>query len=415
MNRNRLFLASCVALVTTSMVFSIRGDVLDALGNDFHLNKEQLGQLLSPAFLGFTLSILIGGSLVDLFGMRRLLTISGLFYVFAILAIVMAPFPDGPVESIMSEPITQLLWVAMLTLGLAQGLVEGVINPLCSTLFPKDKTHRMNVLHAWWPGGLIVGGLLAFCITKVMGLDGSVDSATATLGWRLKLLTVPLVAVAYLVIIRGQAFPATERVAAGVSNGDMLLDLFRPSFVLLWICMWLTSATELGPDQWVPSLITSLTGMQGILILVYTAGIMFVLRFFGGPLAHAFSPFGLMTISAALAAAGLYALGSASTMFGAFAAATLFGVGKTYFWPTMLGVTSELYPKGGPVALALMGGTGNLAIAFVLPVMGGWYDQYGAEATFQYVSVMPVALVVLFGLQFLHYRRKGGYKPEAIS
>ncbi len=415
MNRNRLFIASCVALVTTSMVFSIRGDVLDALGTDFHLNKEQLGQLLSPAFLGFTLSILIGGSLVDLFGMRRLLTISGIFYVFAILAIVMAPFPDGPIASIFGNPITSLLWFAMLTLGLAQGLVEGVINPLCSTLFPENKTHRMNVLHAWWPGGLIIGGLLAFLITKVMGLDGSVGEETATLGWRIKLLTIPLVAVGYLFLIRGQSFPATERVSAGVSNRDMLMDLLRPSFIFLWICMWLTSATELGPDQWVPSLITNLTGMQGILILVYTAGIMFVLRFFGGPLAHALSPFGLMTISAALAAGGLYALGSATTMFGAFAAATLFGVGKTYFWPTMLGVTSELFPKGGPVALALMGGTGNLAIAFVLPVMGGWYENDGAQAAFQNVAVLPVVLFVLFGLFFLHFQRKGGYKPEQLA
>lgn len=416
MNRNRLFLASCVALVTTSMVFSIRGDALDALGVDFKLTKEQLGQLLSPAFLGFTVSILIGGSLVDVFGMRRLLTISGLFYVAAILTIVVAPFPDAPVEAIFGNSITVLLWFAMLALGLAQGLVEGVINPLCSTLYPEDKTHRMNVLHAWWPGGLIIGGLLAFLITMVMGLGGEgVDPATATMGWRIKFLTILVVAVGYLFLIRGQEFPKTERVAAGVSNWDMLRDLLRPSFIALWGCMWLTSATELGPDQWTASLITELTGMQGILILVYTAGIMFVLRFFGGPLAHKFSPFGLLTISAVLAAAGLYSLGSVSTMAGAFAAATLFGVGKTYFWPCMLGITSEQFPKGGPVALALMGGTGNLAIALVLPFMGRWYDNDGAAAAFQYVSFMPMALVVFFGLFFLYFRSKGGYKPVELA
>ncbi len=415
MNRNRLFVASCVALVTTSMVFSIRGDVMTALGVDFRLNNEQVGQLVSPAFWGFTISILIGGSLVDLFGMRRLLSISGGFYVAAILAIVLAPFPDGPIESLFTNPITLLLYAAMLVLGLAQGLVEGVINPLCSTLFPEDKTHRMNVLHAWWPGGLIIGGLLAYLITKVMGLDGDVSAATATFGWRIKLLTIPLVAVAFMFLIRGQKFPQTERVSAGVSNRNMLLELLRPSFIFLWVCMWMTAATELGPDQWVPSLITNLIGMQGILILVYTAGIMFVLRFFGGPLAHMFSPFGLMTISAVLAAAGLYALGSVSTAVGAFAAATLFGVGKTYFWPTMLGVTSELFPKGGAVALALMGGTGNLAIAFVLPMMGRWYDTEGAAAAFKNVSVLPMILIVFFGLFFLHFYRKGGYKPEKLA
>ena len=416
MNRSRLFLASCIALVTTSMFFSIRGDAADALGTDFQLTKEQLGFIFQPAFYGFTVSILIGGSLVDLFGMRRLLTISGLFYIFGILAIVLAPLPESPVASIFGNPVTLMIWTAMLALGLAQGLVEGVINPLCSTLYPEDKTNRMNVLHAWWPGGLIVGGLLAYFISMAMGLGGDVDAGTQTLGWRVKLMTIPAVALAYLILIRGQKFPATERVAAGVSNSEMFRELLRPSFIFLWICMWLTSASELGPDQWVPSLITSLTGgMPGILILVYTAGIMFVLRFFGGPLAHKFSPFGLMTIAAVLTAAGLYSLGSVSTMAGAFAAATIFGVGKTYFWPVMLGVTSERFPKGGPVALAVMGGTGVFSSGTVVPIMGRLYDRFGPAATFKYVAALPVALVVLFGAFFLHFRRMGGYKPEQLS
>ncbi len=419
MNRNRLFVASCIALVTTSMFFSIRGDAADALGKDFQLTNEQLGFIFQPAFYGFTVSILIGGSLVDLFGMRRLLTLSGLFYIFGILAIVTVPFPGAPVESVLGifgNPITLTLWLAMLALGLAQGLVEGVINPLCSTLYPDEKTQRMNVLHAWWPGGLIVGGLLAYFISMLMGLGDSVSPEIATLGWKLKLLTIPVVALTYLFLIRGQSFPATERVAAGVSTKEMFRDLRRPSFVCLWICMWLTSASELGPDQWVPSLITSLTdGMPGILILVYTSGIMFVLRFFGGPVVHKFSPFGLMTIASVLTAAGLYALGSVSTMTGAFAAATIFGIGKTYFWPVMLGVTSERFPRGGPLALAVMGGTGVFSSGTVVPIMGGLYDRFGPAATFRYVAALPVALVVLFGLFFVHFQRLGGYKPADIT
>ena len=416
MNRNRLFVASCIALVTTSMFFSIRGDAADALGADFQLTKEQLGFIFQPAFYGFTISILIGGSLVDLFGMRRLLNVSGLFYIFGILAIVLAPLPDDPIESIFGNPITLTLWTAMLALGLAQGLVEGVINPLCSTLYPDEKTHRMNVLHAWWPGGLIIGGLLAYFISREMGLGGPVDSATATLGWRVKLMTIPVAALAYLIMIRDQKFPNTERVTAGVSNSQMFRELLRPSFIFLWICMWLTSASELGPDQWVPSLITNLTdGMPGILILVYTAGIMFVLRFYGGALAHRFSPFGLMTIASVLTAAGLYWLGSVTTMTGAFAAATVFGIGKTYFWPVMLGVTSERFPKGGAVALAVMGGTGVFSSGTVVPIMGRLYDQFGPAATFKYVARLPLALVVMFGMFFLYFLSKGGYKPEQIS
>lgn len=411
MNPGRLFLASCVALVTTSMVFSIRGDILDALGADFHLNKQQIGLILSPAFWGFTVSILIGGSLVDFFGMRRLLAVSSWGYIAAILTILFAPRPSATVDPYYSDPGFLLLYGGMLVLGLSQGLVEGVINPLCATLYPHEKTHKMNVLHAWWPGGLIIGGLLAFAITKIMGLDqGGISAGLQTLGWQVKLATILIPAMGYLWLIRGQDFPATERVAAGVSNTDMLKEAWRPLFILLWACMWMTAATELGSDQWVSSLITKLAGMQGILILVYTAGIMFVLRFFGGALAHRFSPFGLLTISGVLAAAGLFGLAGVSTPAQAFLAATIFGIGKTYFWPTMLGVTSELFPRGGALLLAIMGGTGNLATALVLPIMGGWYDTAGPAAAFRYVGVLPVIFTLVFAGLFFYFRAAGGYR-----
>jgi len=415
MNPGRLFLASCLALVTTSMVFSIRGDILDALGADFKLNKEQIGLILSPAFWGFTVSILIGGSLVDFFGMRRLLALSSWGYIVAVAAILFAPRPSTPVAPFYSDPGFLILYGGMLALGLSQGLVEGVINPLCATLYPNDKTHKMNVLHAWWPGGLICGGLMAFAITKLMGLDApGVSAGLLTLGWQVKLGTIIVPALGYLMLIRGQHFPATERVSAGVSTSEMLRESMRPMFLLLWVCMWMTAATELAPDQWVGSLITQLTGMQGILILVYTAGLMFVLRFFGGPMAHKFSPFGLLSLSAILAAAGLFLLGGVKTPTDAFLAATLFGIGKTYFWPTMLGVTSELFPRGGALLLAIMGGTGNLAVAFVLPVMGGWYDTAGAAAAFRYVGVLPLILIGVFAGLFLYFRSRGGYRAEEL-
>ena len=179
--------------------------------------------------------------------------------------------------------------------------------------------------------------------------------------------------------------------------------------------MWMTAATELGTDQWVGSLITNLTGMQGVLILVYTAGIMFVLRFFGGPLAHRFSPMGLLTICSILAAVGLYGLSTATSPAEAFAAATLFGVGKTFFWPVMLGVTAELFPKGGALLLAIMGGTGNLAVAFILPVMGGWYETDGAAAAFRYVAALPVVLTVIFGGLYFYFKARGGYRAVTLE
>ncbi len=415
MNPRRLFVASCVALVTTSMVFSIRGDILDALGADFHLTKQQTGVLLSPAFWGFTLSIVIGGSLVDFLGMRRLLLVSGGGYLTAILAILLAPRPSAPVTPYYTDPGFVILYAAMLTLGLSQGLVEGVINPLIATLYPTEKTHRLNVLHAWWPGGLIIGGLLAYGITKGRGLDAAgLTPAAITFGWQLKLALIAVPAVLYMLLTWGQRFPATERVAAGISTGDMFREALRPMFLLWFVCMWMTASTELGPDQWVGSLITNLAGMQGILILVYTAGIMFVLRFFGGRLAHRFSPLGLLTLSAVFSALGLFFLSGVNTPSQAFVAATLFGAGKTFFWPVMLGVTSERFPKGGALLLAIMGGAGNLAVAFILPVMGGWYDNYGAAAAFRYVGVLPVILVAVFGALFFYYKARGGYQAVRI-
>ncbi len=415
-NRSQLFLASCVALVTTSMVFSIRADILDILGADFHLTKQQIGVLLSPAFLGFTLSIFIGGSLVDFFGMKRLMLLSSAGYVVSVLTIIFAPAPSGPVDPYYSDPGFVILYAAMLTLGLSQGLVEGVINPLGLALYPNEKTHKMNVLHAWWPGGLIIGGLLAYGLTKVLGLDAAgISAAKATLGWQIKLGTLLVPAVIYGFMTVRLEFPPSERVAAGVSTRDMFRESLRPMFLILWGCMWLTAATELGPDQWIASLITNLAGMQGILILVYTSGIMFVLRFFGGPLAHRFSPIGLLCLASIFSALGLFSLSNVSTPMQAFAAATIYGIGKTYFWPTMLGVCSELFPKGGALLLAILGGTGNLAVAFILPVMGGWYDNYGAAAAFRYVGFLPIVTTVAFALIFLYFKSRGGYQIEKLE
>jgi MFS family permease len=412
-NRRRLFLASCVSLVTTAMVFSIRGDILDALGAEFNLTNHQLGLLLSPAFWGFTVSIMLGGSIVDFLGMRRLFFLASLGYIGAVLLILFTPAPAGDAGS---QTAFLCLYAGFLTLGLSQGLVEGVINPLCATMYADEKTHKLNTLHAWWPGGLIIGGLIAYAITRVMGLDGAgVSSDLMSIGWRIKLGTLMIPAAVAALLVIGQPFPATERVSAGVSSAEMFREALRPMFLLWFALMWLTASTEVAPGQWVPSLITNLTGMQGILILVYTAGIMFVLRFFGGALAHRLSPVGLLTACAALSAIGLYGLSMVRTPAQAFAAATVFGVGTTYFWPTMLSVTSERFPKGGAFLLAMMGGAGNLAVAFVLPIIGSWYDNEGAAAAFRNVAVIPTVLVVVFGALFIYYRSQGGYRAVKLD
>lgn len=406
MNVRRLFVASCLSLLTTSMVFAIRGDIEADLSSAFHLTKEQMGLIWGPAFWGFTLAIFISGLIVDAVGMRALHVVSSLGYIGGILLVLVAPRPDGPVSSIFSSTGTLLLYAAFLVMGLSQGLVEGVINPLVATIFKENKTQKLNVLHAWWPGGMIVGGLTAVLLTQLGA------------SWQVKLCSILVPAAVYLVMVLGQEYPKTERVQSNVSTREMFKEAANPMFLLLFACMWMTAASELGPDQWFPSIMKQLTGLEGVLFLVYTAGLMFVLRFFFGGVAHRFSPFGVLTACSIFCAIGLYWLGGlqpGTSPLVAFVAATLFGIGKTYYWPTMLGVTSELFPKGGALLLALMGGAGMLCIAVVLPIMGAEFDKAGAGAALRTVAVLPVILTVAFGLLFLHHRSRGGYRAVKLG
>jgi MFS family permease len=408
-HRNWLFVASCISLLTTSMVFAIRGDIQASLGTEFHLSGEQMGLIWGPAFWGFTLAIFACGVLVDMLGMKLMHAISSIGYLLGIGLVLAAPSPelaDGAiVESIFAHKGTTMLYIGFLAMGLSQGIVEGVINPLAATVYPDKKGKMLNVLHAWWPGGMIIGGLLAFSMTK------------AGISWQVKLSTIAVPAVIYLVMCLMRPYPKTERVAANVSFGDMVKGTLKPLYILLFICMWLTAAVELGPDQWFPTLMKDLTGMEGILFLCYTAGLMFVLRFFFGGIVHRFSPFAVLIVCSILTGIGLFWLGALKTGASAaiaFMAATVFGVGKTYFWPTMLGIVAERFPKGGALAMNLMGGAGMLSIAVVLPIMGGQFDKLGAGAALKSVSYLTLILVVVFTIIHLGFQRKGGYKAEEI-
>lgn len=404
MNKSQLFIASCISLVTTSMVFAIRGDIEPAMSAAFRLTAEQMGLIWSPAFWAFTVAIFASGALVDVVGMRSLHILSAVGYLIGVVVVLVAPYPTGPVASIFDTTGTTMLYAGFFTMGLSQGLVEGVINPLVATTHSEQKTKMLNVLHAWWPGGLIIGGLAAYGL----GLMGA--------SWQIKLSLILVPAAIYLVMAIAQPYPKTERVASNVSTGDMWREAARPMFLLLFVCMWMTAAVELGPDQWFPSVMSSLTGIQGILFLVYTAGVMFILRTYFAGIAHR-SPIGTLVVCSVLSAVGLYWLGSlqpgASPVM-AFAAATLFGIGKTYFWPTMLGVTAERFPRGGALLISVMGGAGMLSVALILPMMGARIDRLGAGAALQAVAGLGVVLFVIFGGLFLYFRARGGYTAVTL-
>ena len=388
--RRWLFAASSIALLTTAMVFSVRAAILDELGAHFHVSKELVGIFAGKAFLGFATAILIGGPLCDALGMKRLLGIAWLLHVSAVLLTIFAPSYS-------------VLEAATFAVGLGNGLVEGVINPLIATIYVDQKTHRLNMLHAWWPGGLIIGGLAAYALTRL------------GFGWQIKMATILIPAMIYGAMIVGRKFPATERVASGVSAGAMFREAMRPMFLLLAGCMVLTAATELAPNQWMESVLRNIAHTPGILVLVYISGLMFVMRFFAGAIARQISPLTLMLICSAFAGIGLFALSYAYNALTAFAAATIFAGGVSYFWPTMLGITSERFPKGGAFLLSLMGAIGNLAVNLALPVMGRIYDRYGAAQSFRYMTFAPIVLICVFTAMFFYYKAQGGYRAVRIQ
>ena len=347
MNKRKLFLVSCVSLVTTSMVFAIRGDIANSMSSAFQITNEQMGLIFSPAFWAFTIAIFISGALVDAVGMRLLHIVSALGYLVGVGLILLAPLPSAPVASILGETGTLMLYLGFLIMGLSQGLVEGVINPLVATIYPDEKTRKLNMLHAWWPGGLVIGGLVAFALTTTLNAP-----------WQVKLACIAVPAVVYLVMAMTLEYPKTERVASNVSTGEMWRETGKPLFLILFVCMWMTAAVELGPDQWFPTVMGALVPqLQGVLFLVYTAGLMFLLRFYGSGIAHQ-APIATLLVCSLLTAVGLYWLGGlqpGASPVVAFAAATVFGIGKTYFWPTMLGHHRGTVPARRRAAAVIRG------------------------------------------------------------
>ena len=390
---DRLFLASCVALVATAMTFAIRGDIMDALGLRFHLSKEQVGAIAGIAFLGFTISIVLGGQICDALGMGRLL---GTAFVCHVAGIGTTIFAGG----------YWTLWTGTLLIGMGNGLIEAAVNPLVATVYADDKTHKLNRMHAWFPGGIVIGGVVAYLLT-----------ATLHAGWQVKMATIFVPVAVYGALFLGQSYPATERVQSRVSTPEMYRELFKPLFLLWVFCMLLTGSTELANEQWLPSILGKVAGASSILVLVWINTLMFLGRSVAGPVVHRLSPIGVLTGGAAFALGGLLAMSYATTTVGAFAAATVFAVGVCYFWPTMLGVTSERFPKGGALLLGVMGAAGMLSVNVVLPLMGRVQDisQTDPALAFRYMAVLPVILIGIFGVLYLRDRARGGYRPDTLD
>jgi hypothetical protein len=149
-------------------------------------------------------------------------------------------------------------------------------------------------------------------------------------------------------------------------------------YILLVLVMILLATTELGIDTWITSLMEppmKELGLAAGFVVVYTALIMTILRFCIGPIERALKPLGVLLVSAVLASLGLLLLSGAQTGGVILACATIYGLGKTFFWPCTLGVTSERFPKGGALTLNAISGVGMLGVGVLgSQVLGYWQD-----------------------------------------
>ena len=422
LHRKRLYYVGNLSIFMIGLGFAVRANIASNLQEDIYdkidlANSAALvGEALSATFMGFALTLLVGSALVDLIGMKRMLLLSALGYIAGAAGLVFAT------TMAINSSVETVIWVSLLLTGLGWGAVEAASNPMVAALYPEEKTHRLNILHAWWPAGIVVGGLMGFTITR-MGLP-----------WELNMFVLLLPALALAWMVMRSTFPVTERVADGVSYGQMFAELLkRPMFWVFWVCMFFTATAELAPGQWVNIALSHTVGMQGILLLVYVSALMFVMRHFAGPIVAHISPIGLMFVSCLAAGVGLYLLSMADSPVLAFAAATVWGMGVCYLWPTMLAIVSERFPRGGAMALGLMGFAGGMAIKFVLPQMGAIFDAAKAQAaggadqlatlspgatqevlryasieSFQSVAIVPLLLLPVFGVIWLYDRKNSG-------
>lgn len=348
LEKNKLFVASCLALLVTSLSFGIRAGILNDLGEQFSLSKSELGVIAATAFWGFPLAVIIGGMVVDIIGMKKLMVAA---FVFHLAGIVLTIFAGG----------YWTLFISTLLIGIANGTVEAACNPLVSAIYPENRTTKLNHFHLWFPGGIVLGTLIVFLFNKI------------GIGWQVQVGMMILPTLIYGWLFNKLECPVTERVASGVSTGEMYKALLTPLFLFMIVCMFGTAITELFTGQWIDILLRNVTD-NALLILTLTTGIMVIGRAFAGPLLKQLAPAGVLLISAILSTVGLYMLGHTSGAM-LFVGATIFGMGVCYFWPTMIGFVAEYLPRTGAVGLNLMGGAGMLAVSLYMIFMGSRYDS----------------------------------------
>jgi MFS family permease len=389
-NANRLFLASCFALITTAFSFSIRAGILPQLGLELSLTNEQLGHINQMWFLGFPISMILGGVFYTSVGPKL------------IMQIALVAHAAGILLTIFAVDYNTLL-ISTLLIGLGNGCTEAACNPMIADAYTgNEMSSKLNRFHMWFPGGIVVGSL----ISKVM--------TDAGMAWQTQVWVIIIPTIIYAVLFFGQAFPKPKSDAS--STMDSFKAMLNPLYLFMAACMALTAISEFGPQQWVGPILAK-AGASPMLILALVTGLMAVGRYFAGSIIAKINTVGVLLGSAIFALAGLYMM---STMSGTtlYFAAFIYALGICYFWPNMLGYVAEAMPKTGALGLSIMGGIGMFSSSMFQPIIGGWIDKNkvaavssgltgdvadlaAGQATLSNMLLFPAILIAAFaGLYF---------------
>ena len=401
-NKSALFLGSCFAIITTAFTFSIRAGILPELGREFNLTAEQLGFINSMFFLGFPISMIIGGLVYHTFGAKNIMLVA---FVAHTIGILMTIFAGG----------YNSLLISTLFIGFGNGCTEAACNPMIADMYSGVKMDKMlNRFHMWFPGGIVVGSLISLFMTN-MGL-----------GWEAQMWITMIPTIIYAVLFFGKTFPRPQ-VEGVTSLGKNFTAMISPVFIFLFVAMMLTAATEFGVNQWVGIILAS-SGASPMLILALTSGMMAVGRFNAGPVVHALGQTGVLLAGAVLATIGVYMF---STVTGplAYVAAVIFALGICYFWPVMIGATAQRVPLSGALGMSIIGGIGMFSSAIAMPFIGSLIDsartKYTAaglngnplelatgQDTLGKLVALPAVLIVLFAVFFFWQKNS---RPSAVT
>jgi len=329
------------------MTFAIRAGILTDLGSDFALDNAQLGWVNSMAFLGFPVAMLVGGLIYNSIGPRVMMWIAFISHLLGLILTITAGGFWG-------------LIISTFFIGFANGAVEAACNPMIADMYPDKTSEMLNKFHVWFPGGIVVGSLVATAF----------GSFLPDVGWQALIAVMFIPTLIYGALIFGQEFPRSENIESDTASN--LKGLLNPLFIFIAICMAFTASTEFATTQWVEKILGG-SGANPILVLALVSGIMALGRFFGGPYVHKLSTTGVLLGSAILASIGIYLL---TTLDGTsvYFAAAIFALGICFFWPNMIGAASEFTPKTGALGMSLIGGVGMFSMVIMNPIIGGWLD-----------------------------------------